>query len=56
MNRILILLAHPSLHRSEVNQPLAKASSLLEGVTLVDLYAEYPTFDIDIEKEQARLI
>lgn len=55
MNRILILLAHPSLHRSEINKPLAEASRAQEGVTLIDLYAEYPTFKIDIETEQRRL-
>lgn len=53
--RVLVLYAHPSTHRSEVNAPLFKASSELDGVTLVDLYGEYPTYDIDIEKEQQRL-
>lgn len=53
--RILILLAHPSLERSEVNLPMMNAVEALEGVTLVDLYAEYPDFQIDIEKEQQRL-
>ena len=28
----------------------------MEGVTLVDLYAAYPRFKIDIEAEQARLV
>jgi glutathione-regulated potassium-efflux system ancillary protein KefG len=54
--RILVLFAHPSLDRSETNRPLAEAASRVEGVTLVDLYAEYPTFDIDVDREQARLI
>lgn len=53
--RVLVLYAHPSTHRSEVNAPLFTASSEIEGVTLVDLYGEYPTYDIDIEKEQQRL-
>ena len=52
---ILILFAHPSQRRSEVNWPLFEASRQLEGITAVDLYAEYPTFRIDIEKEQDRL-
>lgn len=52
---ILILFAHPSLDRSEVNLPLAEISAQLDGVTLVDLYAEYPDFIIDIDREQARL-
>jgi glutathione-regulated potassium-efflux system ancillary protein KefG len=54
--RILVLFAHPSLERSEVNRPLAEATALVEGVTLVDLYAEYPDFAIDVEREQARLL
>ena len=54
--RILVLFAHPSLDRSEVNRPLAERTARVDGVTLVDLYAEYPTFDIDVDREQARLI
>lgn len=53
--RILVLLAHPSLDRSEVNRPMAQAAAGLEAVTLVDLYGEYPTFAIDADREQARL-
>lgn len=53
--RILVLLAHPSLERSEVNRPLAVATAGVDGVTIVDLYAEYPGFDIDVDREQARL-
>ncbi|MEZ5583516.1 MAG: NAD(P)H-dependent oxidoreductase [Candidatus Competibacteraceae bacterium] len=53
--RILVLFAHPSLERSEVNRPLAEATSRINGVTLIDLYAEYPTFAIDVDREQARL-
>ncbi|WP_028763550.1 NAD(P)H-dependent oxidoreductase [Shewanella colwelliana] len=54
--RILLLLAHPSQHRSEVNIPLFETAKAIEGVTAVDLYGEYPTFDIDIEQEQQRLV
>ena len=54
-NNILILFAHPSQHRSEVNLPLLEASRTIEGVTVVDLYAEYPDYCIDIEREQQRL-
>lgn len=35
--RILILFAHPSRERSEVNMPLYNASTGHEGVTVVDL-------------------
>jgi len=54
--RILVLLAHPSLDRSEVNRPMAEAIEELDGVTLIDLYAEYPDFQIDIDREQAQLL
>jgi putative NADPH-quinone reductase len=53
--RILCLFAHPSLDRSEVNRPLVEATGRVEGVTLVDLYAEYPTGEIDVDREQSRL-
>jgi putative NADPH-quinone reductase len=54
-NNILILFAHPAQHRSEVNLPLIEASRTIEGVTVVDLYAEYPDYCIEIEREQQRL-
>jgi putative NADPH-quinone reductase len=56
VRRVLVLLAHPSLDRSEVNSPLADAIRGVDGVTLVDLYAEYPDFQIDIDREQQRLL
>lgn len=34
---------------------MAAAANELAGVTLVDLYAEYPTFEIDVDREQQRL-
>lgn len=52
---ILILFAHPSQHRSEVNLPLIEASKTVDDVSVVDLYAEYPDYCIDIEREQQRL-
>lgn len=51
-----MLFAHPSIDRSEVNRPLVEAALKVDGITLVDLYAEYPQFDIDIEREQRRLL
>lgn len=35
--------------------PLIQASSAVEDVSVVDLYAEYPDYCIDIEREQQRL-
>ncbi len=54
--RILLLFAHPSQHRSEINFPLFKAAQQNKFVTAVDLYAEYPRFEINIEREQQRLL
>ena len=39
--KILVLFAHPSLHRSEVNRKMLGQVDDLASVTLVDLYGEY---------------
>lgn len=52
----LVYLAHPRLDRSEINRPLFEAAKAIPGVTCVDLYAEYPTFEINVDMEQARLV
>ena len=54
--KVLILFAHPSLQRSEVNIRLYRASRELDDITLVDLYHDYPTYHIDIDREQKRLL
>lgn len=56
MSRVLVLFAHPRPDRSEVNVRLAAAARDARGVTFVDLYAEYPRFEIDVDLEQARLV
>ncbi|TKB56642.1 NAD(P)H-dependent oxidoreductase [Ferrimonas aestuarii] len=56
LSKILLLYAHPSPSRSEVNQPLFQVAKQLPFVTAVDLYHEYPKLDIDIEREQQRLL
>jgi glutathione-regulated potassium-efflux system ancillary protein KefG len=53
--RVLILFAHPSLERSEANAPMLAAARDIEDVTIVDLYAEYPGLEIDVDREQQRL-
>ncbi|MEL7290403.1 MAG: NAD(P)H-dependent oxidoreductase [Pseudomonadota bacterium] len=54
-SKVLVLYAHPSPHRSEVNKQLFRAAKQIDEVTVVDLYHEYPTYHIDIDKEQQRL-
>jgi putative NADPH-quinone reductase len=56
VRNILVLFAHPSLDRSEVNGPMFRAAAAVEGVTAVDLYAEYPDLRIDVDREQQRLL
>ncbi|QDV06426.1 General stress protein 14 [Planctomycetes bacterium Poly30] len=56
MSHVLVLFAHPRADRSEVNTHLARVARETPGVTLVDLYAEYPRFDIDVDAEQRRLV
>ncbi len=54
--RVLVLLAHPALHRSRVNGPLARAARAVPGVTVHDLYESYPDHDVDVPHEQALLL
>ena len=50
--RILILFAHPALHKSRVNRYLIRAAEGLDGVTFHDLYERYPKFHIIVPREQ----
>jgi glutathione-regulated potassium-efflux system ancillary protein KefG len=54
--KILILQAHPRMGSSVVQRAMLRAVAGLEAVTLVDLYAEYPAFDIDVPREQQCLL
>ncbi|MHA3977644.1 NAD(P)H-dependent oxidoreductase [Halovulum sp. GXIMD14794] len=54
-SKVLILYAHPSPRRSEVILPMARVAEWVPGVTVVDLYGEYPNLDIDVDTEHERL-
>lgn len=54
--RILVLFAHPAQRKSSINVAMAANARALEGVTFVDLYAEYPRFSVDVDREQRRLM
>ncbi len=56
MARVLVLFAHPAQRSKSINLSMAKHAQRISGVTFVDLYAEYPRFEIDIEREQERLL
>jgi len=55
-NRVLVLFAHPAQEKSRVNRILVEGIRDLPGVTLHDLYEEYPELDIDVSREQALLL
>ena len=52
---ILVVYTHPRTERSQANRRLKRVAEGLDGVTVVDLYAEYPTYEIDVDREQERL-
>ena len=55
MASVILYYAHPGQRYSRVNRHMFQAASALTDITVVDLYAEYPRFDINIDREQERL-
>jgi glutathione-regulated potassium-efflux system ancillary protein KefG len=56
MNKILILFAHPALEKSRVHAELLHTLKNSIGITLHDLYEQYPDFNIDVRREQQLLL
>lgn len=56
MPNLLHYLVHPAQSRSHANAALWSAASKIDGLTQVDLYAEYPRHNIDVDREQQRLV
>jgi glutathione-regulated potassium-efflux system ancillary protein KefG len=56
MARLLVYYAHPGHRFSHVNTELARQAQAIGGITFIDLYAEYPRYDIAIDTEQERLL
>ncbi|MEP0521193.1 MAG: NAD(P)H-dependent oxidoreductase [Hyphomicrobiales bacterium] len=56
MAKLLVYYAHPGQQHSHTNREMAARAKALDGITFVDLYAEYPRNNIDIDKEQQRLL
>lgn len=56
MARVIHYYAHPGHQFSHANRAMIDAADSVSDITRVDLYAEYPRHDIDIEREQARLL
>ena len=55
MAKLIVYYAHPGQRHSHANAAMFAQARKIEGITLVDLYAEYPRFDISIDREQRRL-
>ena len=53
---VLILIAHPQLHRSRVNKQLIKKARDVEGIIINDLYENYPDYYINVAREQSLLM
>jgi glutathione-regulated potassium-efflux system ancillary protein KefG len=56
MNKILILFAHPRFEKSKTNRALLKDIDSIGGVTLNELYEQYPDFNIDTDREKELLL
>jgi glutathione-regulated potassium-efflux system ancillary protein KefG len=56
MNKILILFSHPRFEQSKTNRALLTNIGQIEGVTLNDLYEQYPDFNIDVDHEKELLL
>lgn len=55
MKKILVLYAHPMAHKSRVNSQLIKIIKETDGITVNNLYEQYPDFYIDVKREQELL-
>lgn len=57
MRRVLFQFAHPTPQRSRANRAILEAiRAHLPNVTVNDLYAKYPRFDVDVKAEQDLLL
>lgn len=56
MARLIVYYAHPGHRHSHVNRHMAQAAEAVDGITFVDLYRDYPRFDINVDVEQQRLL
>ncbi|MFQ6551395.1 NAD(P)H-dependent oxidoreductase [Aestuariibius insulae] len=56
MAQVIVYLAHPGQRYSRVNSAMVREAAQVEGITQVDLYADYPRHGVDVEREQDRLI
>jgi len=50
---LLVLVFHPDFAASRVNRVMAERIAGLDGISIRDVYAHYPDFDVDVPTEQA---
>ncbi|MDQ1914051.1 NAD(P)H-dependent oxidoreductase [Paenibacillus sp. GD4] len=53
---IMVIAAHPALHQSRANKALIQELNKHADIHIRDLYLEYPTWQINVEKEQRMLL
>ena len=56
MARLIVYYAHPGHKYSTANRQMVAEARKVDAITFVDLYAEYPRFEINIDREQQRLL
>ncbi len=56
MSSLIVYYAHPGHKHSHVNRYMAREAAAVDGITYVDLYHDYPRYDINVEVEQQRLL
>ncbi len=56
MSRLIVYYAHPGQRYSRANSAMAKVAQQIEGISIVDLYAEYPRHGVNVDREQQRLL
>lgn len=56
MAKLIVYYAHPGHKHSHVNRHMARVAQAVDDITYVDLYHDYPRFDINVDIEQQRLL
>ena len=56
MAKVIHYYAHPAHRFSGANRAMWEAARRLDGIAHVDLYADYPRYNIDVDREQKRLL
>jgi putative NADPH-quinone reductase len=56
MAKLIVYYAHPGHKYSHVNRVMAAVAAKIDSITFVDLYHDYPRYDIDVNVEQRRLL